>query len=107
MRDGRELWSISRGVIIQLKEWDGEELHILGHSEHLCTSTRLIRGWGWWKWKKHEGLRTLFRHLNYKELLALFWLRNVRWDKWILYKMGNTLAGAMQEWYEKERSERP
>lgn len=30
--------------------------------------------------------RTLFRHLNYKELLALFRLRNVCWNKWVLYK---------------------
>ena len=32
-----------------------------------------------------EKTRTLFGHLNYKELLALFRLRNVCWDKWVLY----------------------
>ena len=33
-----------------------------------------------------EETRTLFRHLNYKELLALFRLRNVRWDQRVLHR---------------------
>lgn len=33
--DGQD---IPGGVVVKLKEWDGEELHILGHGENLCNN---------------------------------------------------------------------
>ena len=41
MRNGGELWSIPRGVVIQLEERDGEELHVFGYSEDLCVRRRV------------------------------------------------------------------
>lgn len=38
VRDGRQLGSISCGIIIELEEWDGKEFHVLGDAKNLCDS---------------------------------------------------------------------
>lgn len=36
MRDGGELGSVACCVVVELKEGDGEELHVFGDAEDFC-----------------------------------------------------------------------
>lgn len=35
MRDGGELWAIALRVVVELKQWDGQQFHVLRHREYL------------------------------------------------------------------------
>jgi hypothetical protein len=39
MRNCRELWTVAGSVVVELEEWDSEELHILWDGENLCART--------------------------------------------------------------------
>jgi hypothetical protein len=35
VRNGRQLWSVPSGVIVELEQRHGEKFHILGDAQHL------------------------------------------------------------------------
>ena len=80
MRDGGELRTVPRCVVVKLEEWDGEELHVFGYGEDLCA-----RAWSTtYPQTRRRVVRTALGHLNQEQLLALLRLRYMRRDEGVL-----------------------